>query len=127
MRKIHGRRQRPWASSNVGGPWKKIDLCLFTGRMLHDVDQLRMLLLETHVTPHRGVAVRVKHRRVRTQVLPDALRRQPLAETGFDLLTVGRRQPRRPVGSVRVGRQVGRRCFAIIGRHLGAGGQVGRS
>jgi len=55
--------------------------------MLHDVDQLRMLVLESpHVAPHRGVFVRVGF--LFAQVLVDALRRQPLAKTSFNLLAV---------------------------------------
>jgi hypothetical protein len=88
---------------------EEIHLRLFARRVLHDVDQLGVCALEPpHVPPHRGVAVRVAHRWVCAQVLPDPLRRQPLAQTSLDLLTVRLGQPRRPMRRVRAGRQVGR-------------------
>ncbi len=60
--------------------------------MLHDVDQLRVLLLES---PHRGVLVRVGFQLA--QILVDALRRQSLPKAGLDLRAVRLGDTRRPV------------------------------
>ena len=53
-----------------------------------------------------------------------------LLQPDLDLLAVGLGQPRRSVRRVRAGRQVGRFWFVVgrhlVGRHFGAGGQVGR-
>jgi hypothetical protein len=107
---------------------EEIHLSFLTRRVFHDVDQLRMLVLESpHVAPHRGVLVRVGFQLA--QILVDALRCQPLAKAGLDLRAVRLRDTRRPVRVAGAGRQVGRICFAIrqlVARRLGAGGQVGR-
>jgi hypothetical protein len=59
----------------------------------------------SHCASHRGIAVRIRH--LLTQVLPDALRRQPLAQPSLNLLVVRRRHPRWPVRSSRAGRPTG--------------------
>jgi hypothetical protein len=96
--------------------------------MLHDVDQLGVLLFKPpHIPSHRGVRVRVGL--LLAQVLIDALRRQPLAKSSLNLRAVRLGDTGRPVRLARAGRQVGRFCFTIrrlVARRLGAGGQVGR-
>ncbi len=113
-----------------GRPLEEIHLRLFARRVFQDVDQLGMRLLESHhIVSERGIAVRVGH--LRTQVLPDALCRQPLAKTGLNLFPVRLGSTRWSVCSVRAGRQVGRMWNAVVARSVaaresGAGGQVGR-
>ena len=88
-----------------GRTLKEVHLCFFTRRMLHDVDQLRVLPLESpHVAPHRGVLVRVGFELA--QILVDALRRQSLTKTCLDLRTVRLGDTRWPMRLTRAGRHV---------------------
>ncbi len=68
--------------------------------------------------------MRVGH--LRTQVLPDALGRQPLAQTRLDLLAVRLGQPGGPCAAFEPADRLAAFDSPVVGRHLGAGGQVGR-
>ncbi len=107
---------------------KEIHLCLLAGWMLHDIDQLGVLLLESpYVAAHRGVLVRISFQLA--QILVDALRRESLAKARLNLLAVRLGDTGRPVRVARAGRQVGRIWLGIpclVARRLSAGGQVGR-
>src|SRR3954447_23937023 len=74
-----------------GRSLEEIDLPLFARRVLHDVNQLGVGMLQPpYIRSHRGIAVRIRH--LDAQVLPDALRRQSVSQACLDLRVERRRQ-----------------------------------